>query len=326
MARSAIWQFTINTRGGEELAELDLQLGSKILYYKYQLEKGELGTEHWQGCVRFKTNVTLGGAKLALGVPHAHMEPAKDWEKLRIYCGKEETRVRGPYERGDPGTQGKRSDLLAVWEAVKAGAELGEIAGRYPGQWIKFHKGITSLKLALQKARPRPEVTVTCFYGETGCGKTRKVMEMEKQIYTVFCMKTPWFDGYDGEEAMLLDDFGPGMMNINFLKRLLDRYAMTLPVKGGSIAMNAKRIYITTNYMMSEWYPKAGKMDFDALARRITWVNFSDIESRGAWEAKLPHRETSRTTIILSDDEESEPTSGPDECQRLPKRRCLDLT
>lgn len=308
MGTSRLWQWTINasTSGSSEPTKPDLEVGngSRILYYKYQKERASTGTLHYQGCFRLNNNVSLATAKRILGVDHAHMEPARDWDKLMLYCGKEDTRVDGPWEAGEPGQPGKRKDLDAVFAAVRDGMGLTEVAQTFPGQWIKFHKGISALHTTFHPPVERPNVKVYCFYGVTGCGKTRKVYEVAPKCYSVFDMKAPWFDGYNGQKVMLLDDYGPGMLNINFLKRLLDRYAITLPVKGGSVAMEADTVFITTNYMMSDWYPKAGGLDYDALVRRIEWVNFGDIEERARWQHKwdkdnapLRHRATSTVTL-----------------------------
>lgn len=290
MSRSALWQWTINAKESEIepfRPMLTIGIGSIVRYYKFQLEEGEGGRKHYQGCMRLKTNYGLAGAKKALGCEYAHLETAKHWKKLLEYCGKEETRLDGPWEEGDPGISGgERSDLQAVCDSVKDGMSLSVVASTYPVQWAKFHKGIVSLHSSLHVAAMRPEIKVYCFYGATGTGKTRKVFEIAPKTYPVFCMKTPWFDGYAGQETMLLDDFGPGMMNINFLKRLLDRYPMDLPIKGGSLAMRANTIFITTNYHLDQWYPKAGEKDYEALMRRIEWVAWEDLESRARWQGK----------------------------------------
>lgn len=295
MAKARLWQWTINltteqsTNGCTEPTRPALEVGdgSRILYYKYQKERGEQGRVHLQGCLRLKNPLTLDGVKRLLGVPHVHLEIARDWQKLREYCGKADTRVEGPWEEGDEGGgSGKRTDLDRVFDAVREHKTLDEIAEEFPAQWIRYHKGIVSLHSHLHPPTMRPDVKVYCFFGATGCGKTRKVMEVAPTCYPVFCMKSPWFDGYVGQKVMLLDDYGPNMFNINFLKRLLDRYPMTLPIKGGSVAMQATTIFITTNYMMSDWYPKAGGLDYDALVRRIEWINFEDLEMRARWQNK----------------------------------------
>lgn len=95
-----------------------------------------------------------------------------------------------------------------------------------------------------------------------------------EDIYSVFDIRTPWFDGYQGEERVIIDECGQGMMDINFLKRLLDRYPVMVPIKGGSTAWRAKSIILTSNLPIEEWYPCARKEDIDALKRRLQIFEF----------------------------------------------------
>jgi len=63
---------------------------------------------------------------------------------------------------------------------------------------------------------------------------------------------------------MLIDDYR-GEGSYAFLLRLLDRYPMQLPVKGGFVVLQAVRIYITSNVA-----PPWGTVDTpEALLRRI---------------------------------------------------------
>lgn len=258
-----------------------------VLYYKYQRELGETGRLHYQGCMRTSTSIGLATAKKILGVDHAHMEIARDWIKLMKYCGKRETRVEdgGPWEHGDPGQQGKRSELVVVAEAIQAGKRMRELAEEYPVQAMKYWKGMSAL-VAIQNPPKKRNVKVFCLYGSTGCGKTRSAYDFFPDLYPVFCSKSPWFDGYEGQRDMLLDDFGPKQMCLQFLKRLLDRYQIMLPVKGGSAPMRADVLIITTNYLLQDWYPGTGEKDYNALERRIIFLDLEDPADRAEWEER----------------------------------------
>lgn len=100
--------------------------------------------------------------------------------------------------------------------------------------------------------------------------------ELFANLYTVFDIKTPWFDGYDNEDVALFDECGKGMMNINYLKRLLDIYPMSVPVKGGSVAWNPTTIILTSNIPLHLWYDNYNHEDFEALTRRIKIFKFPD--------------------------------------------------
>lgn len=67
----------------------------KEAIYIYQLEKGEGGLTHYQGCVRFANPVKFATVKEIL--EGAHWETCKSWKESVKYCQKEETRIEGPF-------------------------------------------------------------------------------------------------------------------------------------------------------------------------------------------------------------------------------------
>lgn len=75
-----------------------------------------------------------------------------------------------------------------------------------------------------------------------------------------------WFDGYAGEEVMIIDEFY-GWIHYDFLLRLLDRYPLKLQVKGGFVECRASKFVITSNREWKDWYPNVE--DKSALERRI---------------------------------------------------------
>lgn len=114
------------------------------------------------------------------------------------------------------------------------------------------------------------------FWGDTGTGKTYSVFEAYPDAYTTFCIKNPWFDGYNDQRCALLDECGPGMMSHNFLKRLTDVYPMTVPVKGGSTAWNPEVVVLTSNVCIDIWFPGITEEDLKALKRRLCIFSFPE--------------------------------------------------
>lgn len=58
------------------------------------------------------------------------------------------------------------------------------------------------------------ERKVLWFYGGTGSGKTRETVRLCRELYpdswTMLDVSRGWFDGYDGQEAVILDDLRSG--------------------------------------------------------------------------------------------------------------------
>jgi hypothetical protein len=78
-----------------------------------------------------------------------------------------------------------------------------------------------------------------------------------------------WFDGYEGQKLVLFDDFDKGQISFRLLLRLLDRYPMQVPIKGGFVEWCPRVIYITSNLGPARWYPSE---DYMVLHRRLDVV------------------------------------------------------
>lgn len=111
---------------------------------------------------------------------------------------------------------------------------------------------------------------VLVFWGRTGAGKTRLVHELATDLY--IHPGGAWFDGYDGQADVLFDDFGGSDFRLPYLLKLLDRYQMTVPIKGGFVQWAPRRIFITSNIDPNNWYSGAFIEHQAALRRRITGI------------------------------------------------------
>ena len=123
--------------------------------------------------------------------------------------------------------------------------------------------------------------TVKWFYGETGTGKTRTAFEeatahAEGDISKVWISHTTdqWYDGYCGQPCVILDDIRAATWKFAELLRILDRYPIDVPVKGGFRRWTPTHIWITAptrprelyrNYQTGEPYD-----GIEQLERRIT--------------------------------------------------------
>ncbi len=275
MARAIGWCFTLNNptfeHGEPPFASID-----EIAFATWQLESGERNTPHYQGYVHFKSRKRLTQVRVV--VPGAHLEKRRGTVAQAIaYANKEDTRVDGPWSIGEvPRGQGARNDIHDAYAAIKGGASIESVADEMPGVHAKYHRGLEKYQLMKMARRDfAPEVHV--LIGVPGSGKTRFVFDNHEagDIYT----KDPtnkWWDGYIGQEVVLIDDFY-GSLRFNYLLRLLDRYPMRLEVKGGHTQMLAKKIYITSNAELEDWYSNPS-LNLDALKRRITRVHRFRIE------------------------------------------------
>lgn len=268
------WLFTLNNPSllPDEYLE-KAKAWQDLRYIIFQLERGEQGTEHYQGYVIFGKRRTL--ASLKKEEAGAHWEPRKGTsDQARAYCSKEETRVSGPYEFGDYETgQGTRTDLKQAIAALRDGG-IKRVREEYPDTYVKYSRGLHNLLLSDVRQRDRPR-EVSILYGPPGCGKTRYFYDREPDGCSIPCDHGFWFDGYEGQRAVLLDDFDgrASKWPLNSLLRVIDRYVFLVPIKGSFVVWNPDRIYITTNIHPRQWYDwSTREQQYPALIRRFTMV------------------------------------------------------
>lgn len=144
-----------------------------------------------------------------------------------------------------------------------------DLIEKHPAQVFMYHKGISTI--AALYAKPRNWKThVQLFIGPPGTGKSKAAHGFYPEAY----WKQPdsrWFDGYDGNPEVVLDDFY-GSLPWSTMLQLCDRYPMRVETKGASAVFQAKTLIITSNKWPYEWYRNIiGKNTVDPLAlfRRI---------------------------------------------------------
>jgi hypothetical protein len=160
---------------------------------------------------------------------------------------------------------------------------------------VKYNRGLTFLRSLL--APPRTTApTVIWLSGSTGTGKTRFAYDTALKYFEGDIWASSnglqWFDGYEGQRCALFDDFRskhvttlPG--GFAFLLRLLDRYPMRVPIKGGFVNWNPCTIFITTPDAPAVTFVHRNTHipeDMEQLHRRITasYLFPGEIESAQA--------------------------------------------
>lgn len=101
--RSRGWCFTINN----PRINHEAYLAYDCTYMVFQKERGEAGTEHYQGYIYFRNARSLAGIKTDAIFATAHLEAARGTPAANhAYCTKEEGRIDGPWVKGDIPQQG----------------------------------------------------------------------------------------------------------------------------------------------------------------------------------------------------------------------------
>lgn len=281
-ARRKAWVFTVNNPFGEGVEDgpkIDPEeIGASLLHY--QVERGESGVVHLQGYVEFKKRQRLSSIKKLAPFARAHFEPRRGSRKQASeYALKADSRIAEGVKFGSvsEATQGKRTDIMRVKEAMDEGARDGDLWEEHFPQMVNNHKAFAKYREIITKKRAWP-MDCRVYWGPTGTGKTRAVYDEFdlEEIYSVPDAKgsgTYW-DGYDGQRVVLVDEMYGSRFSWGFLLRLTDRYPFNVPVHGGSVNFSSKIIIFTSNLHPGLWYKTGGYLwnNENPFARRVTEV------------------------------------------------------
>jgi len=281
--------FTLNGYSGEDVIRLgSLVADGAARYLAFQGEIGGVGgNEHLQGCVVWndaKLPRLAGDALQRPGGPRPHVEVMRGTlEQAVAYCSKPDTRAPPPApqfaEFGERprgvGRQGSRSDWDDIRDHLSGGGALAELAQTHPGHIVRYHGGLQTLQGYLKPQRREWKTEVHWYYGPTGTGKSRYAFREHPDAYQKMG-GNKWWDGYDGHECVIVDDYRRDLCPFHELLRLLDRYPMRVEFKGGSREFVARTLIITTPYSPRDTWEGQTEEHLAQLIRRIDVVrNFS---------------------------------------------------
>jgi len=270
------WVFTLNNPDAAEEATCN---GVDVQYSVFQMERGENGTEHFQGYFYFACVKRLSAVRRIL--PRAHWEPRMgSHDQAVAYCTKEDTRVRGPYEKGSAPVQGKRSDLSSVKDMIDGGASIADVAEEHFSSFVRYHRGLQLYMDVRNSVKVRNfQTELLVLYGAPGTGKTSWVLEfLRVNKMTSYWLAKPvsanqsiWWDEYSGQDALVLDEFN-GFVDFTTMTQLVNLSPFSVSRRGRANAQFVSRVVIIiSNRSPSDWWPRtfAQQRGLGAMCRRL---------------------------------------------------------
>lgn len=222
------------------------------------------GFRHWQLVVGFKRKLRLGGVKSFFG-ERAHCEPTIS-KKAIDYVHKDETAI--PETRFTLGKLSVSRGRSQDWDQIRDDCKAGRLDD-IPGDIYVRHYGNVK-RIATDHMRPDPiERSIHVYWGTTGVGKSRRAWDEAGFEAFPKDPRTKFWDGYSGQEHVVIDEFRGGI-DIAHILRWFDRYPVVVEVKGSSVVLKAKKIWITSNLPPDQWYPDLDDATKEALFRRLT--------------------------------------------------------
>jgi len=200
----------------------------------------------------------------------SHWEPVKDMPGAIQYILEKGT----PFlEKGERPVNKQNKDEWSMFvQECKTRTPQELVDGPYSKLYAKY-RGFAGEVNRLFNEQPiiDGELPHEWWWGPPGVGKTRKAWEEHPDLYVKSHNK--WWDGYNNEEVVLIDDWGPQMECLSdHLKQWADRYPFPAEVKGSSFTARPGKIIITSNYSIDDCFTR--EEDRAALRRRFKVTRF----------------------------------------------------
>lgn len=264
--QSRRWCFTLNNYSSYDTDELHKAECKYLIYGREHCPT--TGTPHLQGYIVFGTMKRLSALKKLNST--AHWEIAKgDTEQNVAYCSKADD---APYERGIK-PQSRKQQATSQKEHyadVIRSAKEGTCETEYPQEFLRYYGTIK--RMYKPQLEDLAEYSAYWYVGPPGTGKSRKARQQYPGLYNKLINK--WWDGYEHEEVVLLDDFSKTNVHTgDALKNWADHYPFRAEVKGSSMMIRPKVIIVTSNYEIEELWPEDPVL-VAALQRRFKIVRF----------------------------------------------------
>jgi hypothetical protein len=283
------YQLTINNpvdRGFKHDAIKNiLNMYSGVDYWCLCDEIGNEGTPHTHVYTVFANAVMF--TTLQKKFYGAHIEPANGSnQQNRDYIRKEgkwlanekhETNLIDTFDESGqlpPDREASQKETAAIYEMIKNGASNFEILEAYPNAMNKLDKIDRARQTirAEHHRKQRRELDVTYIWGDTGVGKTRSVMDKygDENIYRVTNYDHP-FDGYDGEDVILFDEFRSSIPFSDMLN-YVDIYSARLSCRYNDKQALYTKVFIISNIPLEQQYPNIQReqpKSWAAFLRRI---------------------------------------------------------
>lgn len=245
-------------------------LPPNVVWLRGQLESGSnTSFLHWQLFATFDKKVRLRTVKSTFG-EKCHAEPSRS-SAAEEYVFKDETAIDGT--RFELGSKPIQRNNKKDWDRVKQLAQQGKLEDIQGDIYVPYYASLK--RIATDHLQPVGiERSVCVYWGRTGAGKSRRAWDEAGLGAYPKDPRTKFWDGYRGQEHVVMDEFRGGI-DIAHLLRWFDRYPVIVEVKGSSVVLSAKRIWITSNLSPDDWYPDCDPETKAALRRRLEVTHFN---------------------------------------------------
>lgn len=260
----------------EDALEL-LSARYRLVKYVIAEEMHADGEPHLHAFLQLASRTEFKPTMFDLEEYHGNYQPAKSWRCVEAYCKKGGCYITNEDIDSARRKKAKRNMELINMSAKEA-VDQGEISLLALPQFLKA-------KIAYENLKEVPLlIERECFwiYGEPRLGKSYACRSAYPELYEK--PQNKWWDGYQGETAVLLDDFDKqGACLGHYLKIWADNYRFNAEVKGGMLRPCYTVLLVTSNYTPDQIFTEDKEL-CDAIAARFKVIK---LENRAGQDELL---------------------------------------
>ena len=140
------------------------------------------------------------------------------------------------------------------------GASMTDVQDQYFSDWCRYqrslHRYADDVFLRTHSERQNPRILIL-WSAESGTGKTYYARKTFPTAYwhRVATFGSQWWDGYQGQDTVVFDEFDSAFIPYRDLLGILDRSSLRVPVKGDHKWAACHKFVFTTNLEPAQWYP-----------------------------------------------------------------------
>lgn len=293
-AKSQCWTYTLNNYDQEPGPSYPIP-DSMCLYHIFTKETcPTTGTPHLQGYVEFKVRKALLPTlkrinkkirwAVAKGTAQANYDYIVGENGLQEPTYTFGTPLPDKVERMARGSERSQE----MWTSYLEHARNGEF-DKIPSQiYIRYRKAFREERIAAISVRIYTttsddlNIKNMFIYGPTGTGKslTPRMLISPDELY----IKSPdkWWDEYNGEPYIIIDDIKPGALTDHQWKTWLDIYPFKAEYKGGYLTIRPRAFIITSNYTPFNVFGDRSDESslFACMQRRLNFFELRTVEHK----------------------------------------------